>query len=101
MVPLTSLPYTKNDIALHKRIYSNTEARMISFEENLKLEIRAGFISSMYNDNYIPLENDATQILQLVEVMFGEGKGKVLPASDFLNPTDYAYPSSCDILRLA
>jgi putative glycosyltransferase (TIGR04372 family) len=99
MVPLTSLPYTNNDIALHKRIYSNAEARMISFEENLELEIRAGFISSMYNDNYIPVENDATQILQLVEVMFGEERGKVLPASEFLNPTDYAYPSACDILK--
>ncbi len=95
MVPPTSLPYTKNDIALHKQIYSYDDDKILSFNESLALPIRAGFISSMYGDRYIPLENDAQQILAFVKLMLSDDRSKVFSALGFLEPEDYSYPCEC------
>jgi len=102
MIPITTMPLTSADVAIHKPIFSKIMGRQITFQEYLAAKIRHGFVSSMYEEEFIIKQNSSADILHLTQIMYS-----ILRRGDYtgaelmdLQKKDYAFGGKAKFIKL-
>ena len=99
LIPVTTMPFTKNDLGLHKRIVDVHTGRELSIFEALESPVADGFVSSMYGAQYTHFENESGDILRLAKAMINQIDGRKTNAFSIeYKPTDYAYKTLAKII---
>lgn len=99
LIPVTTMPFTKNDLGIHKSIVDNKTGKKLSISETLNSSVADAFVSSMYDDKYSYIENGNEDILKLSKAMLHQINGrKINSFSMDLKPADYAFKTMAKTL---